>query len=190
MTHAELVVRAAAWLRNRGCSVVLTDRSSSARERPDAIGWAAGAVSHVVEVKVSRSDFFADADKCCHRSGVLMGAHRWYFTPRGLLTLPEVPERFGLVEVRGERTRIMRPAPHRAEASMHDEVRLLLSELSIIHAAQRGEDVIDTGRARQTLAGFADVRWAKNAVQAHAEYLAELERQDASSIRESRGEKR
>jgi hypothetical protein len=71
MTHAELVVRAIRWLRNqKGCSFVLSEQfAAGVAEQPDAIGWKYGDQSHLIECKISRSDFFADAAKPFRRNG-------------------------------------------------------------------------------------------------------------------------
>lgn len=65
---------------------------------------------HVYEVKVSRSDFWADvnAGKCLRYHE---HAHRVYFaTPQGLVKKDEVPSGFGLI-VRGEKGwRVVKPA--------------------------------------------------------------------------------
>lgn len=110
MTHAELVLRAARWLRNtKGCGVVLTERGVD-HEHPDAIGWR-GAWSILVECKTSRSDFLADAKKP-HRieSDLGMGQERYYMTVPFLLDPLELPAGWGLLEVLERRVRVALPA--------------------------------------------------------------------------------
>ncbi len=64
MKHAQLVARAAEWLRSRyGCGIVLSEQYCATGEVPDVIGWKASCQSVLVECKVSRSDFLADAHK-------------------------------------------------------------------------------------------------------------------------------
>lgn len=103
MTHAEIVDRAAKWLRNtRRCGVVLTEAGGGCMEIPDAIGWRIGGRwSILVEVKVSRADFFRDAKKAQRIRGDLIGIgrERVYMTPAGLLSPEEIPPGWGLVEI-------------------------------------------------------------------------------------------
>src|ERR1700760_3011333 len=62
--HAQLVGRAAEWLRLRyGCGIVLSEQYCATGEIPDVIGWKASCQSVLVECKVSRADFLADAAK-------------------------------------------------------------------------------------------------------------------------------
>lgn len=79
MTHAELVTRAAAWLRNRHrCIVVLTEHTGS-QERPDAIGWNRAGHTILVECKASKSDLARDRSKPWRRNPEMQhGRTRWY----------------------------------------------------------------------------------------------------------------
>lgn len=171
MTHGELVALAAYWLSGtRGCSVVLTERRSRCDEHPDAIGWAATG-SHVVEAKASRSDFFADSRKEFRaNAGGGMGDFRWYIAPAGLIQPNELPERWGLVEVKtGGSPRKKVAAQAFPVVNRQAEVWLLSSELALIHIAQNGGTLIDTPRARETLRGFADAKFEKTMAQLTAE---------------------
>lgn len=112
MTHAELVVRAARWLKNtQHCGVVLTELVSYANEVPDAIGWKMSGwpCSYLVECKASLDDFYADrrkpgrTSKSGHRG---VGRYRYYMVERDLLTVELVRRhrpKWGLLEV-GRRT--------------------------------------------------------------------------------------
>lgn len=83
MTHQELCERAYRWLVNtRHCQFALMSPVLMAGgEQPDAIGWHNG-VSHMVECKVSRSDYYADRRKLFRLSSALgMGAYRWLMVP-------------------------------------------------------------------------------------------------------------
>lgn len=107
VTHAELVKRAAVWLRRiQRCSVVVTEITSSGSEQPDALGWRFGA-SVLVECKATRADFLSDAKKPFRifpETG--MGNYRFYMVPSGLVSLGEVPNGWGLVEVEGRACRV------------------------------------------------------------------------------------
>ncbi|MHA9726925.1 hypothetical protein [Vibrio parahaemolyticus] len=109
-THNELCQIAARWLKRPnsaggpGCHIAFTETPSGwSGEVPDAIGfratgWYDGAV--VVEVKISRSDFLADAKKP-HRNGEVLGLGCWryYMCPEGLIKPEELPEKWGLIYV-------------------------------------------------------------------------------------------
>lgn len=105
-THAQLVEVAARWLRkSRGCSVVLAELASASPETPDAIGWSGTHWSILIEVKISRADFFRDAKKP-HRSVLSdqsVGQERYYLAPKGLIRFTELPEGWGLLEWDGKR---------------------------------------------------------------------------------------
>jgi len=130
VSHAELVERAVRWLRRTmGCGVVLAERHSVAVETPDAIGWKYGQ-SHMVECKVSRADFRADAKKpwrLTDDSG--MGRYRWYLAPAGMLRVEEVPEGFGFLEAHPRHIAVGRQAPRRDGHAQQGEIHLLVSEL-------------------------------------------------------------
>ena len=111
MTHSELCKLAVDWLQRPasrngpGCLTAVSETANAiSGEIPDAIGWRPyrhnGCGSTLVEVKVSRADFLADAKKrhraeCEHG----MGVYRYYMAPAGLIAVEELPERWGLIEV-------------------------------------------------------------------------------------------
>ena len=111
MTHAELVERAARWLRNTvRCRVVLTEHvaNTPTGEIPDVIGWVAPHAwaqprCVLVECKLSRSDFLVDGHKHFRRASELgLGDWRFYLTPPAVLKGP-VPPGWGHYELRGDR---------------------------------------------------------------------------------------
>jgi len=100
MTHDALIEHGAEWLRNRGCSVVITDMTHSGSETPDCIGWKERR-SILIEVKVSRADFLKDKKKPFRMSpdqGI--GNLRYFLTPEGLVDRSELPAGWGLLEYR------------------------------------------------------------------------------------------
>jgi len=98
MTHAELIPKAAAWLRKK-YAVVATEVVSSAGEEPDAIGFN-GAESCLIECKATRSDFLTDKKKSWRRTEQHgMGTYRYYLTPQGLVDPEELPPKWGLLEL-------------------------------------------------------------------------------------------
>lgn len=109
LTHKFLQEIAVSWLKRQqsargpGCQIALQEVGGLyGGERADAWGyrWGWGGGSIVVEVKVSRSDFLADAKKP-HRSGEVlgMGTWRYYMCPEGIITLNDLPHGWGLLWV-------------------------------------------------------------------------------------------
>lgn len=158
MKHDELVERAARWLRNHhGCRVVITEPVGQVEE-PDAIGWRSGFVSVLVECKASRSDFFADQKKSFRYCGNLgMGMYRWYLTPPGLLKASELPDGWGLAEVRGSRIKRIVEAqaryPH--NYAVRREVAILTAELGRIQYAARGRKFAKSSKATRRAEALA-----------------------------------
>jgi len=111
MTHHELQGIAVSWLRRSysakgpGCQISMQEIGGLyGGERADAWGyrWGWGGGSVLVEVKVSRSDFLADAKKP-HRSGEVlgMGTFRYYMCPEGMINIEDLPDGWGLLWVNG-----------------------------------------------------------------------------------------
>jgi hypothetical protein len=131
VTHAELVELAARWLSTKGYPIVITEMVSYAGEIPDAIGlnshW-----SHLIECKVSRSDFLADSKKNWRKTGwKSFGCSRSYLCPKGMIDPKELPEHWGLIECfNGKLREIVKPS--RVAHPDHDfkcEFTLLVSAL-------------------------------------------------------------
>lgn len=138
-THAELVARGARWLRNSyDCPVVLTETATYSGEIPDVIGWKRNGRSVMIECKSNRSDFLADAIKP-HRKApeIALGAERWYMIPAGediiRLASDDLPSDWGLIEVKGNRCKIIvqaRPRKDlRSDIAKSCEMRLLVASL-------------------------------------------------------------
>jgi hypothetical protein len=119
VTHADLVKRAARWLKNtKHCGVVLTEFHSGSPEVPDAIGWKTGGCqSYLVECKTSVDDFYADSKKpgrnprarhhLARRAG--LGRERYYLAPKGVLDVDRVKRNrpgWGLLEASGRQVRV------------------------------------------------------------------------------------
>lgn len=98
--HTDLVNIAEKWLYTKGCSFVLKEFVTIARETPDAIGFRDG-TSILVECKTSRSDFKSDAKKFFRlypESG--MGGHRYYLCQENVIKVEDLPEGWGLLYVK------------------------------------------------------------------------------------------
>lgn len=109
MTHNYLSNVACSWLKrpmsSKGpaCQIAMVEVGGLyGGERADAWGyrWGYNGGSVLVEVKVSRSDFLADAKKP-HRNGEVlgMGTYRYYMCPEGIITLDDLPHGWGLLWV-------------------------------------------------------------------------------------------
>ena len=109
MTHDDITQIALKWLKRPesnkgpGCQLALAEVGGIfGGERCDAYGyrWGYDSGSIVIETKVSRSDFLADAKKP-HRNGEVlgMGDYRYYICPEGLIQIDDLPDRWGLLWV-------------------------------------------------------------------------------------------
>jgi len=146
VSHADLVDRARRWLRystvidprhldgtkplyKQRCGVVATELVTAESETADAIGWMQGGrVSVLIECKVSRADFFADRKKPFRihpERGV--GRFRFYMTPCGLVTVDELPDRWGLLEVSGRSVRVLRIGDQFRERNQRAETAMIWS---------------------------------------------------------------
>ena len=135
LTHEQLVTRAERWLLyKRRCGFVLTELKSVniSGEIPDCIGWKYSR-SHLIECKATRGDFLQDRKK---RFRVLseqgMGALRWYMTPPDLVTVNELPERWGLLYVYPTQVREIR-APELFRNTYRIDMPILCSALRRVH---------------------------------------------------------
>lgn len=109
--HAALVSLGAAWLRRNGFGVVATEIDvAGCREKPDVIGFR-HSCSTLIEVKVSRSDFLADAKKPERRQTLRgIGIYRFYLCPAGIIDVDDLPPRWGLLHVvKGRVVDVVRP---------------------------------------------------------------------------------
>ena len=129
-THAELVALAGQWLERRKHVVVITELCTAAGETPDALGFD-GASSTLIECKVSRSDFAADAHKYFRRDAWRgMGQTRYYMTPKGLIKPSELPTGWGLIEIGDTgRAQCVHTAGPYFEKNAGAEIKLLLSAI-------------------------------------------------------------
>jgi len=138
-THDELVEIGRKWLlkpwRNasRGgyghgaCGLVTTEIITSACESPDVLGWS-GNVSILLEAKVSRADFRADRKKIFRKMPEFgIGHQRYYIAPSGMISVDELPEGWGLIEVNDKGKTLVKLNSERFQSSSQLEVTILLS---------------------------------------------------------------
>lgn len=127
VSHPALVAVAARWLQ-RHCSVVITELATIG-ETPDAIGWK-GTHSFLVECKISRADFLADGQKWFRQNqwqGI--GQYRYYLTTPGIIKAEELPPKWGLLELTGEKVRTLVESGHHDETNHCQEISILLSTI-------------------------------------------------------------
>lgn len=101
-SHGDLVRLGSRWVKRQGFPVIATEIAAvGSREQPDIIGFRSTA-SVVVEVKVSRADFHADAKKPERvPGGKGLGLYRFYLSPEAVLRPEDMPPGWGLLHVRG-----------------------------------------------------------------------------------------
>lgn len=82
----------------------------------------------LIECKTSRPDYLIDKKKCFRREpwrGI--GRYRYYLTPPGLVTVDELPEKWGLLETTGKRVKIIKMAEPFQEYNKDAEHALMIS---------------------------------------------------------------
>jgi len=104
--HEQLCEKGLSWLKRNGFAVAATNIwASGSRERVDCVGYRA-TCSAMIEAKISRSDFLADKKKPERIKGGV-GIYRFYITPKGLLSLHDLPDGWGLLEMHGRSVRMV-----------------------------------------------------------------------------------
>jgi len=157
MAHEKLVTAAVAWLRRYGCGVVLSEQSCASGETPDAIGWKRACHSVVVECKISRADFLADRDKPFRlKPGRGMGCERFYLAPAGLVSANEVPEGWGLLELRGREVLVAVAASKkmRTGVGFRYEMNLLLASLRRVEVRIEPQSITDFLKWKNRMAEY------------------------------------
>lgn len=97
LTHPEICEIGAKWLRNsryHNCKSVMIE-CGSFEERPDVIGFRYNNPPYgsvLLEVKVSRGDFFSDRNKPHRAEGRGMGKWRYYVCPKDMIQPHELPD--------------------------------------------------------------------------------------------------
>lgn len=133
MTHRELCIKAARYLKYKGiigfhkCQYVVCELER-AGESPDAFGFGAG-TTQLIEVKISRSDFLSDKKKFWRKNPQYgIGVFRSYLCPVNLIYPNELPRFWGLlwVDDKGQITIIKEPE---AQSCNHSEELNLVTSL-------------------------------------------------------------
>jgi hypothetical protein len=157
MTHGQLVEMAVRWLRRYRCGVVLSEQACVSGEMPDAIGWKRTCHSVLVECKVTRSDFLADRGKPFRakpEQGV--GCERFYLAPAGLVRREELPQGWGLLEVRHNKVESAYPSAKnlRTAAGFGYEMNLLLASLRRVEVRVEPQSITDFLKWKNRMAEY------------------------------------
>ena len=157
--HAQLVARAADWLRHRyGCGIVLSEQYCVTGEVPDVIGWKASCQSVLVECKVSRGDFLADANKPfrLHPEDAL-GSRHLYCAPAGMIPREELPRHWGLLEYKAREVElVVKPGKLdlRSPVGLMKEMNLLLASLRRVEVRIEPQTITDFLKWKNRMADY------------------------------------
>jgi hypothetical protein len=178
--HAQLVARAAEWLRYKyGCGIILSEQYCAGGEVPDVIGWKGFCQSVLVECKVSRSDFLADANKPFRlKPEEGLGSTRFYMAPAGVIEPSELPKNWGLLECKGrEVTMTAKPGrqDQRTATGLMKEMNLLLASLRRVEVRIEPQTITEFLKWKNRMAEYNGGRLPKGlapAAQERNTYLA------------------
>lgn len=157
-SHSRLVNQAVRWLRSKyRCGIVLSEQSCSSGETPDAIGWKGRNHSVVVECKISRADFFADAAKPWRADPqCALGCERFYLSPVGMIAFDELPAGWGLLELRGREVRVACKSKKnlRGAEGLANEMNLLLASLRRVEVRIEPQTITDFLKWKNRMAKY------------------------------------
>lgn len=132
MTHSDLISFGRKYMASKA-PIVITELVSGTGEEPDIISFLTvpklGRGTVVIECKATRQDFHKDKKKVYRqRPELAMGDYRYYLVPKGLITVDEVPEKWGLLEASAKgRIKILKKAERWGACNKQSEVLLLVS---------------------------------------------------------------
>jgi hypothetical protein len=178
--HAQLVARAEEWLRYKyGCGIILSEQSCASGEVPDVIGWKNVCQSVLVECKVSRSDFLADANKPFRlRPEEGLGSKRFYMAPARMIAGEELPKYWGLLECKGREV-VMTVKPGRQDLrtmiGLMKEMNLLLASLRRVEVRIEPQTITEFLKWKNRMAEYNGGRMPEGIAPAQQEpntYLA------------------
>lgn len=132
--HRRLCELGAKWLKKHkenlyiaNCPFVAIEVVTVNQETPDIFGWDYWSTT-LIEVKVSRADFLADAKKHFRlhpEQG--MGTDRLYLCPEGLIRPDELPDKWGLLYEKDGKIQIIKNPQHFEEKDILSENRFYAS---------------------------------------------------------------
>jgi hypothetical protein len=157
--HSQLIARTVEWLRRYyKCGIILSEQYCATGEVPDVIAWKGYCKSVLVECKVSRADFLADAAKPFRqRPEEGMGSQRFCLAPAGMITASELPKHWGLLELQGREVRmVVKPGrvDLRTEAGMKKEMNLLLASLRRVEVRIEPQTITEFLKWKNRLAEY------------------------------------
>jgi hypothetical protein len=157
--HTHLVSLAVDWLRHEyGCGIILSEQYCATGEIPDAIGWKGINRSVVVECKVSRADFLADANKPFRlKSEEGLGCERIYLAPRDVIALEELPAHWGLLECTRKSVSMLRKPSRkdlRGAVGLAKEMNLLLASLRRVEVRIEPQTITDFLKWKNRMAEY------------------------------------
>jgi hypothetical protein len=157
MTHVRLIQLAEAWLRRSRCGIVLSEQGCSSGEMPDAIGWKGKNHSIVIECKISRGDFLADAGKPWRRNPeIALGCERYFAAPKGMLRAEEMPDGWGLLETQGRELTVAKKSKRklRQPEGLMNEMNLLLASLRRVEVRIEPQRIGDFLKWKNRMASY------------------------------------
>jgi len=157
--HARLVEHAIRWLRSHyRCGVILSEQYCATGEVPDVIAWKGFCKSVLIECKISRADFLADAGKPFRRNPEEgLGSERFYFAPTGVIRHGELPRHWGLLELSGREIRmVVKPGrvDLRSPAALKKEMNLLLASLRRVELRIEPQSITDFLKWKNRMAEY------------------------------------
>ncbi len=178
--HEQLVSLAVAWLRRHyGCGIILSEQSCASGEVPDVIGWKGQSKSVLVECKVSRADFLADAGKPFRANPEeALGSQRFYLAPEGMIAIGELPPHWGLLEAKGRDVRMtLKPGRKdlRTPAGLMKEMNLLLASLRRVEVRIEPQTITDFLKWKNRMAEYNGGRMPEGIVAPRDEPNCHLE---------------
>lgn len=157
--HAQLVSRAVRWLRHHyKCGIILSEQYCATGEVPDVLAWKGFCKSVLVECKVSRADFLADAGKPFRlKPEEGMGSQRFYMVPAGIIRTEELPRHWGLLELCGREVEMtVKPGRTdlRSEVGLMKEMNLLLASLRRVEVRIEPQTITEFLKWKNRLAEY------------------------------------
>ena len=157
--HALLVTKAVEWLRSRyKCGVILSEQYCATGEVPDVIGWKGFCRSVLIECKVTRADFLADAGKsfrCNPQEG--MGCERFYLAPAGVIRRDDLPKHWGLLELNASEIHLVAKPGRidlRSPVALMKEMNLLLASLRRVELRIEPQSITDFLKWKNRMAEY------------------------------------
>ena len=152
-------MHAVAWLRRYyKCGIILSEQYCATGEVPDVIAWKGFCKSVLVECKVSRADFLADATKPFRlKPEDGMGSQRFYLAPTGIILAGDLPCHWGLLELRGHNVHLtVKPGrvDLRSEVGLMKEMNLLLASLRRVEVRIEPQTITDFLKWKNRLAEY------------------------------------